>query len=209
MTHEAFREHWLTDHVPLAKRLDGLRGYRTSLPVAPAASPYDGIAELYFDDVDAFKAVLGPDSDNPAINDVDSFEARSDRHLVTETVHYDALGDRSRSAKLVAVVARAEGCSHEAFLDGWLDGVNPEGVPSIRKFTSATPVAPAEADYGGIVELYVDDVETLRTTVGVDGPIRAADLAGPITRALPTNGGVVGWTTVHPVEELVQVALDD
>ncbi len=60
---EAFQDHWLNNHAALVARLPGLRryvqshtllsGYRKGEPAA------DGIAELWFDDSDALRALEG------------------------------------------------------------------------------------------------------------------------------------------------------
>lgn len=52
MAHEAFVDHWLGRHVPLAlARHPGLVRYVTNVvdgPLSPGAAPLDGIAELHF-----------------------------------------------------------------------------------------------------------------------------------------------------------------
>jgi uncharacterized protein (TIGR02118 family) len=198
MTHEAFRDYWLTEHVPIARELPGLRCYRTAVPVDSDRSRYDGIAELYFDSVAAFEAVLGPDNDTEAMRDVPNFERTSDRCLVIETVHRDDLGDRTRAPKLVAIVHRSPELSREGFHERWIDALRPGSVPSLRKVTTAVPVEPDEADYDGVVEFYADDVDALKAAVrGPDG-----DLTFPI------DDGLVGRVDGHLVEEIVQVAFN-
>ena len=53
-TREQFHRWWLDEHVPLVTILPGLRKYRVSLVTGstshPGQEPWDGIAELYFDD---------------------------------------------------------------------------------------------------------------------------------------------------------------
>lgn len=58
MTEAEFVGYWRHTHVPLARGLPGLRRYVIS-PVVGApdgARPYDGVAELWFDDVESFRA---------------------------------------------------------------------------------------------------------------------------------------------------------
>lgn len=57
-SHEAFRSYWEEAHAPLVDDLPGVRRYVTSLPTDPGRSEYDGVAELYFDDMDALKAAF-------------------------------------------------------------------------------------------------------------------------------------------------------
>ncbi|KTG26954.1 EthD domain-containing protein [Haloferax profundi] len=57
-SHEEFVERWTGSHAELAKDLPGLVKYATSLPTSPERSEYDGIVELYFEDMDALKAAF-------------------------------------------------------------------------------------------------------------------------------------------------------
>lgn len=65
---EAFREHWETEHAPIAiEGLPHLAKYTISFPDDPDAAPYDGVAELYFESRDALYAAL----DSAAMTDVE------------------------------------------------------------------------------------------------------------------------------------------
>jgi uncharacterized protein (TIGR02118 family) len=54
-SHEAFREWWLERHAPLARQLPGVRRLVFDV-VEDGSAPYDGVSELWFDDLDAFEA---------------------------------------------------------------------------------------------------------------------------------------------------------
>ncbi len=60
---EAFQVYWRERHALLGQRLPGLRGYvqnHTRLSVYRSRQPaYDGVAELWFDDLEAFQGILG------------------------------------------------------------------------------------------------------------------------------------------------------
>ncbi len=60
---EAFQEHWRTRHADVVVKLPGIRRYVQShaLPsgYARRALPFDGIAEIWFDDTDAMRALAG------------------------------------------------------------------------------------------------------------------------------------------------------
>ncbi|RZL82533.1 MAG: EthD family reductase [Sphingomonas sp.] len=71
LTHEQFTRYWLDRHAPLLEGLpevqlnvrkyvqqDALKGLPPSLPVAP----FDGVAELWFDDMEALNATLAAGS---------------------------------------------------------------------------------------------------------------------------------------------------
>jgi uncharacterized protein (TIGR02118 family) len=72
----AFDKHYYEIHVPLAKKLPGLRKYELSKgPVATPGGPsaFHLIATLYFDDLAAVKAGLGSPEGKAAGADVATF----------------------------------------------------------------------------------------------------------------------------------------
>lgn len=92
---QAFREYWLTTHAPLAAAIPGMRGYRINIagdPGAQSAAPYDGSAEIWFEDRAAMEAGLGSDAGRIAGEDTVHF-AESIEFLVTE--EHVILGDGS------------------------------------------------------------------------------------------------------------------
>ncbi len=77
MSAEDFRDYWLTDHAPIAR--DGypnLRSYEVSLvtkvPEGQRA-PYDGVAELTWDDREGFSADMKSEAASRATEDLSSF----------------------------------------------------------------------------------------------------------------------------------------
>jgi len=73
---EAFQEYWRTKHADVVRALPGLRRYVQSHTLLSGyrkgAPAYDGIAELWFDDTDALRALRG----TPQQAAVDADEAR-------------------------------------------------------------------------------------------------------------------------------------
>ena len=59
MSHEAFVEYWQHNHTPIAREIEGVVRYATVLPAEPEHAAFDGVAELYFEDVDALHDALG------------------------------------------------------------------------------------------------------------------------------------------------------
>ena len=60
-TPAAFRAHWVDHHARIAAQLPGLRRYVVNPVVAVPGGeqpPWDGVAELWFDDQAAFEAAL-------------------------------------------------------------------------------------------------------------------------------------------------------
>ena len=66
-THEAFRDYWLNEHTPIARDIEGVVRYHTVAPTDPEHSEFDGIAELYFEDLNDLHAAL----DSPGSRDYD------------------------------------------------------------------------------------------------------------------------------------------
>ena len=104
MSHDAFVDYWQTNHTPIAREIEGVVRYHTVLPADPAASEFDGVAELYFEELDALRAGLGHESsrdydpDHPKARapreDVDNFLSIGDRprFVGRETVQKDETG---------------------------------------------------------------------------------------------------------------------
>lgn len=101
LSHEAFLDHWANEHVPLAREIPGVVRYARVEPTEPESAEFDGVAELYFEDLDALRAALGHESsrdydpDHPkslaAREDVENFLSIEDRprFVGRETVQKD------------------------------------------------------------------------------------------------------------------------
>ncbi|MFB6072015.1 MAG: EthD domain-containing protein [Halobacterium sp.] len=101
MSHDEFRDHWANEHVPIAREIPGVVRYVRVVPTEPEAAEFDGVAELYFEDLAALEASLGVsgsrdyDPDHPkaaaAREDVDNFLAVDERPRLIgrETVQKD------------------------------------------------------------------------------------------------------------------------
>ena len=72
-THEEFVERWRGDHAELAKELPGLRRYTTSVPNAPERSEFDGVVELYFEDMGALKEAFDSETGEAVMADAAEF----------------------------------------------------------------------------------------------------------------------------------------
>jgi len=101
MSHEAFVDYWQDNHTPIAREIEGVVKYNTVLPADPENAEFDGVAELYFEDVEKLYDALGsegsrdydPDKGKAkeAREDVDNFLAidRRPRFIGRETVVTD------------------------------------------------------------------------------------------------------------------------
>ena len=94
-SHEEFAERWQGDHAELARELPGLRRYVTSVPANPEQADFDGVLELYFDDMAALGAAFDSDIGQEVQEDAAEFidvEA-GPRLIVEETVQLDEIHD--------------------------------------------------------------------------------------------------------------------
>lgn len=77
MSDDEFRDYWLNRHAPIAR--DGyehLRGYVVSLVTrVPEGQekPYDGVAELTWEDRDGFKADMASEASRRSTEDLSNF----------------------------------------------------------------------------------------------------------------------------------------
>ena len=82
----AFRDYWLNVHAPLAAAIPGMCGYRINIagnPGAQTPAPYDGSAEIWFEDRAAMEVGLSSEQGRIAGQDTVHF-AESIEFLVTE-----------------------------------------------------------------------------------------------------------------------------
>ncbi|NHN40866.1 EthD family reductase [Halorubellus sp. JP-L1] len=91
LTHEEFVDYWYDEHVPLAKGLPHAKKYATSVPTDPDRSEYDGVVELYFEDMGDLQAAFESDVGEAVQADLAEF-AKPDEGAtlyVEETVQFD------------------------------------------------------------------------------------------------------------------------
>ena len=58
LSYDQFRTYWEDEHVPLVEALPNVERYVTSHPTDPERSAYDGIAEVYFADMETLGAAM-------------------------------------------------------------------------------------------------------------------------------------------------------
>lgn len=94
-SHEEFVERWQGDHGDLAKDLPGLRKYVTSVPDSPEHAEYDGVLELYFDDMEAMNEAFQSDIGQEVQEDAEEFIdlGTGPRLIVEETIQLDETDD--------------------------------------------------------------------------------------------------------------------
>ncbi|GAA0231910.1 EthD domain-containing protein [Haladaptatus pallidirubidus] len=184
MTHDEFVDYWQTNHTKIAREIEGVTKYSTVLPVTPDAAEFDGLAELYFEDLDALHDALGsegsrdydPDKGKAkeAREDVNNFLALEERprfigEVVTQKDEVD--GDTDGLYKHSAFLVRQEGMSHEEFVDYWQTNHTKiaREIEGVTKYDTVLPVTPEESEFDGIAELYFEDLDALHDALGSEG----------------------------------------
>src|SRR4029453_8894903 len=74
-----FFDWWLGQHRALAEQLPGLRQYIISLATDAQEGPFDGMAELWFDDLEATHAAFASPAGQAAHADADAHVVRLER----------------------------------------------------------------------------------------------------------------------------------
>lgn len=95
MPTEQFRDYWIGTHAPLARQIPGMRGYRINIAGDPGnmpAAPYDGSAEIWFDDPAAMTAGLSSPENDVAGADTANFADSVTFLVCDETVVIDQCG---------------------------------------------------------------------------------------------------------------------
>jgi uncharacterized protein (TIGR02118 family) len=87
MSVEEFQRYWRETHGPIAARIPGVRKYVQchTLPElydGERAPPYDGVAELWFDDLDAFRQASRSPEVAAAVEDERNFIDHSNVALI-------------------------------------------------------------------------------------------------------------------------------
>jgi len=91
MSFEEFREYYEREHAPLAAELPNLRKYVVDFPTDPSESPYDAVAELYFEDVGDLGAAFESETGEAVQADAAEFIDRENQRtmIVEESVFLD------------------------------------------------------------------------------------------------------------------------
>jgi len=107
---EDFKRYWLDKHVPLALRTPGLLGYRASVSVGSIngdslerevldAAPFDGVAEMWFENLAAFsRSFRDPFWDQIRTDYYQNFAMGRIQVVVKEHLIFDRTGDLEKAA---------------------------------------------------------------------------------------------------------------
>jgi uncharacterized protein (TIGR02118 family) len=184
MSQEEFVDYWQDNHTPIAKDIEGVVRYQQVLPTDPENAEFDGIAELYFEDIDDLHAALGSPGSRDydptkevatkAREDVDNFLAveQRPRFIGEEFVQKDEVdGDTDGLYKHSAFLVRQDSMTHEEFVDYWQDNHTPiaREIEGVVKYNTILPADPENAEFDGVAELYFESLSDLYAALGSEG----------------------------------------
>jgi uncharacterized protein (TIGR02118 family) len=178
-----FRSHWLNLHGPLAAKLPGLRRYHQNhivdrqqrgISYARGAWDFDGISELWFEDLPSMQRAFSTD----LVKELGTDEATfiGDLKLLTAIQRQVIpVPNGERLIKRMSTLKRRPGVSAEKFQREWFD-VHSELVkrlPEVKGYAQnlifdrshgrGRPITYDEFPVDGIVELWFRDAEDLES----------------------------------------------
>lgn len=178
LTHERYADLLLRGHVPIALRHHPtMRKYVVNVVEGrrAGAEELDSIGELSFDSLDDFRARLYDSDAGRAIVEADVAGFMGGAHAYVTREHVQKgpvttapLGARSPGVKIVGLVRRSDGMSHEAFVAHWLERHVPLALrhhPGLHKYvTNVVETRLGDApEWDGIAELHFPSLEAMRT----------------------------------------------
>ena len=158
-----FFRWWLEQHRPIARELPGLRRY-VICHVAEAADdgPFDGLAELSFDNAAAEQVAFASAQGQKARADRAAHAERNERLAVTTYPFVDH--GRQPRFKLVSALKRRADLDRPAFKRWWLERHAPLVVefPELSRYQVSLVEQGEETFADGVAEVSFDTMEALR-----------------------------------------------
>jgi len=175
MSVEEFQGYWRAHHPDVVLELPGIRryvqshtlrsGYRKGIPI------YDGIAEVWFDDTAAMRALAGTDVYAAVRADEARFIDHSTMGLIITEEHVIKDAPTPVGVKNVEFVKRKPGMGVEPFQRYWREVHGPLGaaIPMVRRYVqSHTRRAAYESGrapaYDGVAITWFDDTQAMRAS---------------------------------------------
>ena len=162
LSQQLFFDWWLGPHRALAEQLPGLRQYIISLAADAQEGPFDGMAELWFDDLAAADAAFASPAGQAAHADATAHVVRLERLHLTEHTIIDH--PTPPLYKFAAGLKRHADMSWEEFARWWLERHVPyvKKFPAVRKYRVSLVESGPETLVDGLAEVWFDDMATLR-----------------------------------------------
>jgi uncharacterized protein (TIGR02118 family) len=159
---------WLGQHKALVEQLPGLCRYTSSLAAEAQDGAFDGLAELWFDDLAAADAAFSSSAGQAARADADAHGVRRERLNLTEHTIIDH--PTPPRFKYTAGLKRRADMSREAFAHWWLERHVPyvKRFPAVRKYCVSLVESGSETIVDGLAEVWFDDMATLRRITASD-----------------------------------------
>ena len=171
---EVFQEHWRTKHAEIVVRLPGLRRYvqcHTLLSGYARRSPrWDGVAEAWFDDTDAMRALADAPAyrnvraDEPGFLDVEAMSSViTEEHLILDgPVPAEGVVN-------LAFLNKRPDLEIEAFHSYWraVHGPIAASIPGLRRYVQSHTSggiyrAGRTPAYDGVAKTWFDDTDAMR-----------------------------------------------
>ena len=214
MNHGDYADLLLRGHVPLALRHHPtMRKYVVNLVqgLRAGAETLDSIGELSFDTLADFRERLYDSEEGRRIieQDVAGFMGGAHAYVTREHVQKGPvttapLGQRSPGVKIIGLVRRPDGMTHDAFVTHWVERHVPLALrhhPGLHKYvTNVVEQRLGDApDWDGIAELHFPSVEAMH-----DGFFDSPEGERVIREDM---GRFIGLTWGYDVAEYVQKVL--
>jgi uncharacterized protein (TIGR02118 family) len=175
MSVEEFQGYWKAHHPDVVLKLPGVRryvqshtlrsGYRKGTPI------YDGIAEVWFDDTAAMRALAGTAEYAAVRADEARFIDHSTMGLMITEEHMIKDGPAPAGVKNIEFLRRKRGMGVEPFQCYWREVHGPLGaaIPMVRRYVqSHTRRAAYDAGrapaYDGVAITWFDDTAAMRAS---------------------------------------------
>lgn len=178
---EAFQRYWRDVHAPIIARTPGLRRYVQSHSIAEIyddyPQAYDGMAEAWFDSLEAFVAAQASPEWQAGARDAPNFIERSVRLVASEIPIIEALPsarERQSLVKYAGFLTRKEGLRVEAFQKHWREVHAPLVVAELkgmRRYIQShalveTYDSPNPPAYDGVPQAWFDSLEVYPPGLG-------------------------------------------
>ena len=136
---EEFREHWLNAHADIVRRLNGIVRYVQNHGLEPGPG-FDGIAEVWFEDIESMRNVVGTPELTAIRSDEENFIDLNTMGtiLTTEYLIKDQEPPRAHQ-KMMALVKGVLGDDPDRFQSNYRDQLGPlvAAVPGIDRYVQA------------------------------------------------------------------------
>lgn len=173
---EDFQREWRTTHVEVARRVPHVRGYVQShvlLSGYRKGEPaVDGVAEIWFDDVDAFRAAAASPEFAAARDDADRLRDRATARGILTEEHLIKPGPiPAGGVKNVELVVRRRDLPPDRFHRYWREHHGPlaSHIAPIRRYVQSHAIEdPTTRPLDGIASTWFDDTDGMRESAKTD-----------------------------------------